>query len=243
MKTNYKPVIYLTIVLLIFYCSALFILIPIYMFNIDINNCSDAVYNTLRVVPNIAEALLLIILYRNTLKKDFIDFKNNFGNYSDIALKYWILGFLAMMISNFTINLFSPVEMAANEQGVREIISAVPIVSLFSICLMAPIAEELTFRKSFKDCFSSKWLFILISGIVFGFLHVIGSFGSLYELLYIIPYSALGIAFASAYYKTNNIFVSIFIHCMHNTILVLLNILLSGVILLWMNQELKKIMI
>lgn len=232
MKNNYKPVINLTIVLLIFYCSALFILIPIGLFNIDLKTCSDAVYNTLRVIPNIGQAILLILLYRKTLRNDFKDFRKNFGNYSDIALKYWILGFLGMMVSNFIINIYSPVEMAANEQGVREIISAVPLVSLFSICLMAPIAEELTFRKSFKDCFSGKWTFILISGIVFGFLHVIGSFGSLYELLYIIPYSALGIAFACAYHKTNNIFASIFIHCMHNTILVLLNIFLSGVILL-----------
>ena len=232
MKTNYKPILYLAIVLLIFYCSALFMLIPIFMFNIDLDNCSDVVYNTLRVIPNIGQAIILILLYRKTLKSDFKGFKKNFKKYISIALKCWGTGFLIMMASNLVINLFSPVEMAANEQGVREIISAVPIISLFSICLMAPIAEELSFRKAFKDCFSSKWLFVLMSGIVFGFLHVIGSFGSLYELLYIIPYSALGFAFALAYYKTNNIYSSIFIHCMHNTILVLLNIVLSGVILL-----------
>lgn len=230
-KLDYKPVIYLTIVFLIFYCSALSILIPIYLFNIDIKNCSDVVYNTLRVIPNITEALLLIILYRKFLKKDFIDFKNNFGKYSDIAIKYWIVGFILMMASNIIISFLTPVEIASNEQGVREIISAVPLLSLFSICLMAPIAEELTFRKAFKDCFNNKWLFVLISGIVFGFLHVIGSFTSLYEFLYIIPYSTLGISFALTYYKTNNIFSSIFIHCMHNTMLVLLNIFITGVIL------------
>ena len=232
MKTNYKPVIYLTIVLLIFYCSSLFALIPIALFNIDIETCSDIVYNTLRVIPNIGQAILLIILYRKVIKKDLLDFKKNFGEYSDIAIKYWILGFLGMMVSNFIINIYSPVEMAANEQGVREIIDAVPILSLFSICLFAPVAEELIFRKSFKDCFNNKWLFVLISGFAFGFLHVIGSFGSLYELLYIVPYASLGIAFAMIYHKTNNIFSSIFVHCMHNTILVLLNIFVSGVILL-----------
>lgn len=230
-KLDYKPVIYLTIVLLIFYCSALSILIPIYLFNIDIKNCSDVVYNTLRVIPNITEAFLLILLYKNYLKKDFIDFKKNFGKYSDIAIKYWGVGFVIMMASNIIISFLSPVEIASNEQGVREIISAVPILSLFSICIMAPIAEELTFRKSFKDCFNSKWLFVLISGIVFGFLHVIGSFSSVYEFLYIIPYSALGISFALTYYKTNNIFSSVFIHCMHNTMLVLLNMFVIGVIL------------
>ena len=233
MKTNYyKPVIYLTIVLLIFYCSALFAAIPISIFDIDLDTCSDVVYNTLRVLPNIGQGILLIILYRKSLKKDLIDFKNNFGNYSDIALKYWAIGFVAMMASNLLINISANIKLASNEQGVREIISVVPVLSIFSICIFAPIAEELIFRKTFKECFKEKWTFILISGIVFGLLHVIGSFNSLQEFLYVIPYSSLGIAFALIYYKTGNIFSSIFVHCLHNTFLVLLNIILSGVILL-----------
>lgn len=229
---NYKPIINLTVVLLIFYCSSLFVLIPIYMFNIDVKTCSDTTYNILRIIPNIAQAILLMIIYRKTLKEDFKKFTKNFGEYSDIAIKYWILGFIAMIISNYIIiNLF-PVKLASNEQGVREIISSIPLISFFSICIFAPIAEELIFRKAFKDCFKDKWIFILISGLVFGTLHVIGSFNSLYDFLYIIPYSSLGIAFALIYYKTNNIYSSIFVHCMHNTILVILNILVSGVILL-----------
>ena len=229
---NYKPIINLTIVLLIFYCSSLFALIPIYLFNIDIKTCSDATYNTLRIIPNVAQAILLIIIYRKTLKNDLKDFFKKFGDYSDTAIKYWILGFIAMVISNYIIIKLSPVKIASNEQGVREIISSIPLLSFISICFFAPIAEELIFRKSFKDCFSSKWVFVLISGLVFGALHVIGSISSLYDLLYIVPYSSLGIAFALIYYKTNNIYSSIFVHVLHNTILVLLNIFVSGVILL-----------
>ena len=230
--SNYKPIINLTIVLLIFYCSSLFVLIPIYLFNINTKTCSDTVLNILRIIPNVAQALLLILMYRKTLKKDFKDFTKNFGTYSDIGIKYWLLGFLAMVISNKIILSLFPIEIAQNEQGVREIIQSIPFISFFSICIFAPIAEELIFRKAFKDCFSEKWIFILISGFVFGFLHVIGSFSSLYDLFYIIPYSSLGISFAYIYYKTNNIYSSIFVHCMHNTLLVLLNILVSGVILL-----------
>ena len=233
MNTSYyKPIIKLTIVLLIFYCSSLFVLIPIALFNIDTKTCSETVLNTLRIMPNICQALLLIFMYRKVLKKDLKDFFKNFGNYSDIAIKYWILGFIAMVVSNKIIISLFPIEIAVNEQGVREIIKSIPFISFFSICIFAPISEELIFRKAFKDCFKGKWLFILMSGFVFGLLHVIGSFNSLYDLLYIIPYSSLGISFAYIYYKTDNIFSSIFVHCMHNTILVILNILLSGVILL-----------
>ena len=244
MKTsNYKPIINLTIVLLIFYCSSLFVLIPIYLFNINVKTCSDTVYNILRIIPNVSQALLLILIYRKFLKEQFKDFIKNFGNYSDIAIKYWLIGFIAMFISNSIIASLFPIKIAANEQGVREIINTIPIISFFSISIFSPIAEELIFRKAFKDCLKEKWLFVLTSGIVFGLLHVIGSFNSLYDLFYVVPYSSLGIAFALIYYKTNNIYSSIFIHCMHNAILVLLNIFISGVILLWMNLELRRIII
>lgn len=230
-NTNYKPLINLTLVLLLFYCSSLFVLIPIYLFNIDIKTCSDVTYNILRIIPNVVQSIILILMYRKCLKKDFKDFRSNFGSYSDIAIKYWILGFIAMMVSNTIIGTFSPVKIATNEESVREIIKTIPEISFFSLCLFAPIAEELIFRKAFKDCFKNKYLFILLSGIVFGLLHVIGSFNSLYNLLYIVPYSSLGIAFAYIYYKTNNICSSIFVHCLHNTILVILNILYVGVII------------
>jgi hypothetical protein len=95
-------------------------------------------------------------------------------------------------------------------------------------CLLGPFVEEIIFRKSFKDVLKSKWSFILISGIVFGVLHVIGSISNLYGLLYFIPYSCLGIAFALIYYESNNIFSSIFAHVMHNSLTVLLLFLSQG---------------
>lgn len=244
MNTNkFKSIINLTVVLLIFYCSSLSVLIPINLFKIDLKTCSDTTYNIIRIIPNVVQAILLIIIYRKTLKDDFKTFKKDFGNMSDIAIKYWLIGFLAMIISNKIIISISPVKIANNEEGVRQIINSIPFISFFAICIFAPIAEELIFRKAFKDCFKEKWLFILMSGIVFGLLHVIGSINSLYDLLYILPYSSLGIAFAYIYYKTDNIYSSIFVHCLHNSVLVVLNILLSGVILLWMNLEQRKILI
>ena len=44
---------------------------------------------------------------------------------------------------------------------------------------------------------------------------------SLIEILYIIPYGALGFFFAKAFYETDNIFSSISVHMIHNTIAVL----------------------
>ena len=104
-------------------------------------------------------------------------------------------------------------------------ITTLPILMLINAGIIAPIIEELTFRKAFKNVFQNKWVFILSSGLIFGGLHVITSFSTPLELLYIIPYSSLGISFAYMYYKTNTIYTSISMHIIHNTVLTLLSIL------------------
>ena len=72
---------------------------------------------------------------------------------------------------------------------------------------------------------------MIVSGLLFGALHVITQITSLYDYLYIIPYSALGIAFAITNYKTNNVFPSIFTHMIHNGVITLMSILGTGMIL------------
>lgn len=227
---NYKPIIYLTIVLLLFYCSSLFSLIPIYIFNINVETCDILTLNFLRLFPNLMVSLILFFMYRKDLKRDFSDLIKNFGKITDTAFKYWFAGFLCMMFSNIIIGLFSPVKIATNEESVRGLILDTPVIAFFFISICAPFMEEVIFRKTFKDSIKNKWLYVIVSGLVFGALHIIGNINSLYDLLYLIPYSSLGFAFALTYYKTNNIFSSISMHFLHNTLIFILYIIEFGVI-------------
>ena len=68
-----------------------------------------------------------------------------------------------------------------------------------------------------------KWLFILISFLLFGEAHVINSANSIIDYLYIIPYGVLGGAFALAYSKTESVFTSMTFHMLHNTAIFLLS--------------------
>jgi membrane protease YdiL (CAAX protease family) len=61
---------------------------------------------------------------------------------------------------------------------------------------------------------------------MFGAFHVLGSYDSAIDLLYIIPYSIPGIVFASIMYKTKNICFPVFLHFVHNGLITSLNILL-----------------
>ena len=86
--------------------------------------------------------------------------------------------------------------------------------------------EELVFRKSIKKIIPQKYLFILVSGIFFGSVHVIGQAEHLVEYLHIISYSIPGLVLATAYQKSDNIFVSTSIHFFHNTVLLIGQIIL-----------------
>jgi uncharacterized protein len=168
---------------------------------------------------------IFIYSYRHDLKKDLKDFKKNYKNYIDEAIKYWIIGLIIMVTTNTIINYLTHNDAANNEKAVRDMLEQLPLYMAFATVIFAPITEELIFRKAFKDMFSDKWFYIIMSGLVFGGLHVVSDFSNFNELLYIIPYGALGSAFAYLYYKTNNIYNSIIMHAVHNGTLVLLFLL------------------
>ncbi len=211
---------------LIFYFSAYFQLIPILLFNMDLNNITGAQNVMLSTFSNCVLLIILFLIFRKDLIEEWKRFRKNFLENIDIGIKYWLVGLGIMMISNIIITFVINLGQAANEQAVQSMISSLPWLMLINAGLIAPCTEEIIFRKGFKKAFPNKWLFIILSAIVFGALHVVTSMTSPIELLYIIPYGALGAAFAYMYQKTDTIFTSITMHMFHNTALILLSILL-----------------
>lgn len=192
------------------------------IFNIKKPSIKEAVIVT--STTSLIILILLILLYRKELKKEWKIYKDNLSDNIDIGIKYWLIGLLGMGISNILLMIIFNGGSAENEQIVQKMIDSMPLVLLLTAGFIAPINEELVFRKVFKDNINNKVIFILISGIFFGYMHV-ASASSLNQLIYIIPYSCLGLGFATMYYKTNSVFTSIFMHMFHNTTLTLLSIL------------------
>lgn len=181
---------------------------------------------------------IFCILYRKTLINDWKDFKKNRKKYMKVAIPLWIYGLMMMLASNYIINIFiTNGNIAANEAANRTVMLKLPIYAISSMVFLGPIMEELIFRRSLKNAFSHIYIFAFVSAIIFAGFHVatgIDSVSAIFtnwkELLFIIPYGSLGFMLALAYYKTNNIFTSISIHIMHNSLsvgLVLISLLLS----------------
>lgn len=169
--------------------------------------------------------ITMFIVYRKDLIKDFKKIKDNYRSYIEITVLAYTIGIILMAVSNLVIQLGFSQGIAANEQGVRDLLNKLPIYMTVSACLIGPFEEEMIFRKIFRDVISDKTLFIIISGLVFGLLHVVGVDSTLIEMLYFIPYGILGGTFAYIYAKTDNVWIPILVHIIHNTFLVTIQLI------------------
>lgn len=169
----------------------------------------------------------IIILFWKEIKNGLTDLKNNFTKRVLISVYCWLIGCIIMSTSSIIIDLITGQSVSNNEALVRESIMIAPIYMLFTCSVVAPVLEEMVFRRALKGLIKDNWIFIITSGVVFGLLHIIGSYRTHFDLLYIIPYGAMGFSFAYLLSKTKNITLPILIHMIHNFILVIIQILVK----------------
>ena len=209
------------IMLLLFTSSICLIFLKI--FNLNYNNLKQNQKIIYLTITDIAVIATFIIIYKKTIFKDFKNYFNkNFINNIKTSIKYWIIGIIIMITSNIIIINLLKGNIAGNEESVRTLIDKQPLYMLFQLAIYAPLTEEIIFRKSINDIFKNKYIYILASGLIFGGMHIISNISTPIDILYIIPYGALGAIFATLYRKTNNIFSTITIHSMHNTLTLIL---------------------
>ena len=226
LKNIYLPILLFIILLL---GMAYFQYIPAKLLKINLETISTTSKIIYIIICDALFMLFVYLLYRKTINKNFKDFFSNFKDNIETSLKYYFIGLAIMVISNLIITIFFSGASANNEEAVRTLIGKYPLYMVFSVSIYAPFIEEIIFRKSIKDMITSyknnsltKYLYILTSGLIFASLHVVGMTDKVIDYIYIIPYLSLGIAFAALYHKTDNIFSTICIHSLHNTVSVLL---------------------
>lgn len=172
--------------------------------------------------------IFMIVLLTNFtyLKNDFKVFIKNIKSYLPFIIKRYLIMLGCMVIVAIPIVFLNNGNVSSNQQVLNTMFKKIPVLMLVLSCFYAPFVEENIFRLSLSKIFKNKTLFIIISGVLFGTLHMIDKFTSFYDLLYIFQYSALGICLAKAYSDSKNIFVSISMHFIQNFIAALLVLLL-----------------
>ena len=167
----------------------------------------------IKIIYSLAVELLMISLifaiFDKEIKAAWQGLKKNHLEYFNKYLKVYIISVIVMVTANM-LNEFN----------------FYPIYTFISAVILAPLLEETVFRLGFRSLIQNDFLFITISSLVFGGLHLIGT--PINELfpLYLLSYCSCGIAFAYMLKKTNNIFVSIGFHFMHNGLILSLQMFL-----------------
>ena len=173
---------------------------------------------------------VLFIIHRKTILSDYKKLKTDIRKNLNIGFKYYFIGFIVMAASNILLGVIFG-GIAENEEVNRQIIKIFPVYSILAMIVLGPMIEELIFRLGFRKAFK-KWLpYAIFSALFFGGLHVYTAYRGMnlsgiiknwHEMLYIVPYGALGFAFAKTYFETDNIWTSIIIHTLHNAFTILL---------------------
>ena len=191
-----------------------------------INYSSLSIKNKFIIIltTNILFCIFLFFAYKKEIKEDFDNYKKNYKEYLSKYFIYYIIGVLLMGISNIIIQKTTNIEISGNEDLIRKYIKIAPSYMLFSSIIYAPFVEEIIFRKSIRNIMDKKWIFIILSGVIFGVLHI-SDYTNINEIIMGIPYIIMGIDFAYIYYKTNNIFTTMTFHLCHNLILFIFQLL------------------
>ncbi len=150
-------------------------------------------------------------------KEKFFDKETFKQGLTTLGIMYLVNIIISFLISYFV----STSSSGANQENVDNIIKLAPVLSFFSVVVIAPIIEEIIFRYLLVTPFmkKNKYVAITVSALIFGFVHLISSIESntfLQDLPYLLVYSGMGAVLAYKYVETENIYVSIQGHMFNN---------------------------
>ncbi|MCP8617829.1 CPBP family intramembrane glutamic endopeptidase [Salirhabdus salicampi] len=157
------------------------------------------------------------------------------------VLKWSLLGIVMAFFTQYFVALFEIYVLnidAASENtiGMMEIARQSPIF-LIVLALLAPILEELVFRKvifgSIYKRTNSFLIAAVISALIFGVLHG--------EFEHLLRYASMGIVFAYLYVKTKRIIVPIVAHMSMNGLVAIVQYNLSPEDIEKMRQQLEQL--
>ena len=217
-KATKKEIIW-SIILIVLYLSQLvwgnFIPDDI---SLEIALCIDGIWNLVVFV-------LSIIIFKDKLKKDIKLFKENMKSYFRYMLLKFVIGYIMFfLVSIICTIVINQGEISKNQQMI-EILPLWYVIPLSVI--VAPILEELVFRGVFRRIIKNNKIFIIVTALIFGLMHVIGE-GNLIGLMTMIwPYTVLGGYLAYIYAKTENISTNILSHMIWNTVATIMMVVLT----------------
>jgi len=175
------------------------------------------------VLFSAAQGVLLIALFFAMQWKGLAEQGKRFVRNWKKSLSYIAIGvalvYAAVYAGSFLLQLLGINETSQNEMAIQSMFQDDALtlwLLFFTLCVAAPITEEIVFRKAIFSFIEPKWGLapaILVSSVVFGMMHVLGGG----DWIQIIPYALMGTAFGYIYHASGkNIWVVIVMHFVNN---------------------------
>lgn len=201
------------------------------IFGIDVNLFSNKTFVVYQLVVSSFMFVVLFKLYYKTIKEDYNQIKSKFLKIILKVVKLFIIFMIVKYIVSFIsvlimmlFNLDTSSLTSVNQELIETYLKSSPILMFISTVILAPFYEEILFRLGFKKLLKNKYIFITISGAIFGLLHVFPLEEGISLALGItqsISYVTMGIFLSYIYYKNDNIFISIGVHFLNNLLSIL----------------------
>lgn len=224
MKERLINIIKLAVALITFFTLSSLLALGIKSMGFAITNYKDIVIIT--SASEVILAVLIFILYN----KDFIKGKAILSDKDFIKklVKYFCIFWVIKIISSIVMTVLCllcgyEVNVSENQEAINLYTTSAPILMLLTSSITTPIVEEGIFRLGISKIIRNKSLFIITSGIIFGFLHIFPTdLDIIYALINSIPYVTMGMVLAYIYKKEDNIYYPMIIHGLNNFVSMLL---------------------
>lgn len=176
------------------------------------------------LISYILATLIIIIINYKYLHIDLQNIKRDYKKILINVILFTVFFTILVNVSNFILYNVSG-SLARKETANEQLVLSSPLIMFITVGIISPIFEELTLRYPYRNININRYIKLLITTILFVILHLTNING-IYDILYIIPYIFLNLEFAYSYFKSNNIYGSILVHILNNSI-VIINLLLK----------------
>ncbi len=222
MKDKFKNIIKLISAFILFFLMGSLITDIFAMFGINVSTFNTKDYSYFEALLEGCLVLVVYLLYRKTLNEDFQKFKDNKKYLVNELFKYFALFFIVKIASAAVTSIIGEIigvsiGESENQNTIIDMAKSAPIMMLISTSILAPFVEEGIFRVAIRKVIKNNHIFIIISGLIFGFMHIFPTDLSIaVALTYSITYVTMGVLLAYIYVETDNIWINIIIHALNN---------------------------
>ena len=189
---KYKDLIKLLLSFIIFFFASYLLVIFIkYGLKIDISNIEYHGLAIIQLILSFLSTVLYTLLYFDVIKSSFNNLSKN-GKRLTHFISAVVIGFIALYVTQIIANYLENIlfflagierDIVENQRLVDELLGSAPIITIISACLLGPIEEELLFRGAIGQVLKNKKVFITVSGLIFGLVHVTDSIMLIGELI------------------------------------------------------------